>query len=133
MRWVLFFDGDCGFCNKSVQRVYALDTRGLIDFAPLQGDLAAKLGLAKYAEKTGGTMVLIRESDGKRFLKSDAWSELGKAMGGFWKFPAALVGLIPHAIRDRIYDFIATNRYRLAQIGGTCGLPDEGLRKRMRE
>lgn len=133
MGWVLFFDGDCGFCNKSVQRVHALDRKGEIDFAPLQGKLAAELDLTKFAEKTGGTMVLVREGDGKRFLKSDAWAELGNAMGGVWKILGVMLGVIPRPVRDAVYDLVARNRFRLAKIGGACALPDEDLRKRMRE
>jgi len=132
MALVLFFDGDCGFCSKSVIRVYQLDPGGAIEFAPLQGVLAGKLGLRKYAEKGGGTMVILRESDGKKFFKGDAWIELGKALGGIWAALASVFALFPQHARDWAYDLVAKNRYRLAGKGNACALPEEGLRKRMR-
>ena len=133
MGWVLFFDGDCGFCNKAVQRVYALDKDGAVDFAPLQGSLAREKGFTKYADKTGGSMVILREADGVQFLKSDAWIELGKILGGVWSALAKVFALFPKTARDWGYDLVAEHRYLIAGKNNSCGLPDEGLRARMRE
>lgn len=130
---MLFFDGDCGFCSKSVRRVYQLDPGGDIEFAPLQGVLAGKLGLRKYAEKDGGSMVILRESDGVMFTKGDAWITLGESLGGIWAALATAFSLFPKHSRDWFYDLVAKNRYRLAGKGNACALPDEGLRKRMRD
>ena len=76
MGWVLFFDGDCGFCSKSVQRVARFDSRGRVAFAALQGKLAREMDFTQYASKVGGSMVLLREADGKILLRSDAAIEL---------------------------------------------------------
>ncbi len=133
MALVLFFDGDCGFCSKSVRQVYRLDAKGAVEFAPLQGKLSRELGLENFADKEGGTMVIIRESDGVRFFKGDAWIELGKTLGGIWAVLAGLFSILPKAGRDYFYDLVAKNRYLLAGKGNACGMPEEGLRKRMRE
>ena len=133
MGLILFFDGDCGFCNKSVRAVYGLDKRGNVEFSPLQGKLAKELGLEKFADKEGGTMVIIREPDGMRFFKGDAWIELGKTLGGIWATLAACYSIFPKTARDWGYDLVARNRYLLAGKGDSCGMPEEGLRKRMRE
>ena len=133
MALVLFFDGDCGFCNKSVRRVYQIDQQGTIEFAPLQGLLAGKLGLGKYADKDGGSMVILRESDGEMFTKGDAWIALGGALGGIWAALASAFSLFPKHVRDWAYDLVAKNRYLLAGKGNACAMPEEGLRKRMRE
>ena len=130
---VLFFDGDCGFCNKSVRKVSRLDREGLVDFAPLQGRLSKDLGLEKFADKDGGTMVLFRESDGARFFKSDAGIELGKALGQPWSALASCFAMFPKCLRDSIYDFVARHRYLIAGKAGACQMPGEGLIKRMRE
>ncbi len=133
MAWVLFFDGDCGFCSKSVRKVYALDRSGDVDFAPLQGELAKDMGLTKFADKAGGTMVMLRESDGEQFFKGDAWVELGKVLGGFWALLAGMFGVFPKGFRDWIYDLVAEHRYLIAGKNNACGMPEEGLRGRMRK
>ena len=126
---VLFYDGECGFCKRSVRFVYEFDERGAIEFAPLQGILAGKFGLKGYAEKGGGSMVILREEDGEIFTKGDAIMELGKTLGGVFGVLAFMFSLLPPRLRNGAYDLLARNRNRLA---GTCELPDEGLRKRMR-
>lgn len=132
MKWVLFFDGDCAFCSAAVRRVNRLDPYERVDFAPLQGKLAEKLGLQHYATGTGGTMVLLRESDGRIFLRSDALIELGAAIGGIWRC-LALFSIIPRAWRDHVYQFIADRRRLLPVNHSACSLPDERLRKRLRD
>ncbi len=132
MAWVLFFDGDCGFCSASVRRVAKLDPKAKVDFAPLQGKLAAEHALSRYAENGGGTLVLLRESDGQSFFRSDALIELARVLGGLWRL-ATLARWIPRPLRDGVYRWIARNRHRLPGSSQQCQLPDPELRRRMRE
>ena len=132
MKWVLFFDGDCAFCSGSVRRVVPFDKHQRIDFAPLQGKLAAEMDFSKHAATTGGSMVLLREADRKIFMKSDALVELARALGGGWRV-MALARFIPKPLRDWVYDQIANNRNRFAGKGDSCVLPDPELLKRLRE
>lgn len=130
MGWVLFFDGECGFCSVSVRRVARLDRRGVVSFAPLQGELAAEHGFARYAEG-GGTMVLLRESDGRVFLRSDAVLELCRALGGPWRL--LLIGrLVPRPLRDAAYRWIASRRRGFGGRTPSCDLPDPDLAKRLK-
>jgi len=132
MKWVLFFDGDCAFCTKSVNRVFDLDRKGVIDFSPLQGGFSRARGLERHADPQAGTMVLLRETDGAVFLRSDALIELGRALGGWCK--VALLGfLIPKCLRDAAYKWIARNRHRLTGGGDACRMPSPEFYSRMRE
>ena len=131
MSWVLFFDGDCAFCSASVHWVLKLDKRGCVHFAPLQGELARKLGLVGHAAKTGGTMVLLREDDGKFFTRSDALLELARALGWPWRIARA-AAVIPRRWRDGIDQLIAAHRRALSGKKQTCRLPDARLAERLR-
>ncbi len=131
MNWVLFFDGSCAFCSKSVQYVVRFDGRERISFAPLQGELAREKGFSGYAAATNGSMVLLRESDGRVFMHSDALIELAHALGGFWRF-FKIARLIPRWLRDGVYRWIARNRYRFMGKTNACLLPDAALLKRLR-
>lgn len=130
MKWVLFFDGECAFCAKSVNRVFDLDQRGVIDFSPLQGELAATYRLTKYADATEGTMVLMRETDGAIFLRSDAILEIARALGGSYRL-AVLLRLLPRLLRDGVYRLIAKNRHRI-RGGGECRMPSPEFLARVR-
>lgn len=132
MGWLLFFDGGCGFCSQSVRRVARFDKRGRIAFAPLQGRLAAERGLSGHAARTGGTMVLLREADGRVFLRSDAAIELARALGGWWRI-LVLARFVPRPLRDWAYRQIADHRYLFPGNREACDLPSPELAKRMRE
>jgi predicted DCC family thiol-disulfide oxidoreductase YuxK len=132
MDWVLFFDGDCAFCSASVRRVAHFDKRRRVAFAPLQGKFAAEMGFTKYADEAGGTMVLLRESDGQVFLRGDALIELARALGGAWRvFTAAR--FIPKPLRDAVYQWVTDNRHRIMAPADHCPSPDPELAKRLRE
>jgi predicted DCC family thiol-disulfide oxidoreductase YuxK len=131
MNWVLFFDGNCAFCSKSVQQVVRFDAQERISFAPLQGELATEKGFSGYAADTNGSMVLMRESDGRVFMHSDALIELARALGGYWNV-FRIARWIPRWIRDGVYRWIARNRHRFMGKTEACMLPDAALLKRLR-
>ncbi len=132
MGWVLFFDGDCAFCSAGVRRAWRFDKRENLKFSPLQGKLAAEKGFTQYADKDGGTMVLMREADGHVFLRSDAAIELTRALGGGWR-GFAVAKLIPRFLRDAAYHWVATHRYWFSKKGDFCLLPDPEMEKRIIE
>ena len=132
MAWVLFYDGDCAFCSRSVRNVIRFDHRAEIFFAPLQGKLAAEMDLTKHAAKQGGTMILLRESDGEIFMRSAALIELASALGGGWQL-LALARFIPRPLRDFAYGMVADHRDWLAGKSAACPLPDAELLKRLRD
>jgi predicted DCC family thiol-disulfide oxidoreductase YuxK len=132
MGWVVFFDGDCGFCSQSVRWLARLDKAGRIDFAPLQGSLAARHGFSHQAERDG-TVVLLRESDGRIFTRSDSLIEIGRVLGGVWHIPATIATLIPRPLRDFFYRMFARNRLRIMGKSTACGMPDPEWLKRLRE
>lgn len=131
MSWVLFFDGDCAFCSSSVRKVVRLDKRGVISFAPLQGEFSREHGFTHHAAEDGGTMVLLRESDGRAFTYSDAWLELLNALGGAWRL-LRVFRLVPKPLRDCFYRWVARNRYRFMGRKDQCDLPDPEVVKRLR-
>lgn len=131
VKWVLFYDGDCAFCAKSVNRVFDLDHKGVIDFSALQGELSHAHGLENYADLREGSMVVLREQDGAIFLRSDALIELGSALGGWCKV-AVMGRLIPKCARDAAYKWFARNRHRFAGNGDACRMPSQEFLARIR-
>jgi predicted DCC family thiol-disulfide oxidoreductase YuxK len=132
MTWVLFFDDGCAFCSGAVRRVARRDKRARVFFAPLQGELARKNGLAGDAAKTGGTMVLLRESDGAVFTRGDAVLELASLLGGAWRL-LRIGKLLPKSTRDVLYDLVAGKRHRLPGANRVCEPPDAAFAARLRK
>ena len=132
MAWVLFYDGDCGFCSRSVRQIARWSRSAPLEFASLQGVLASSHGFGHHAREGGGSMVLLRESDGVSFTESDALFALCGVMGGYWRI-LRIGQWIPKRLRDAAYRWIARNRYRFLGRADACVLPDPDLAKRLRD
>ncbi len=131
---IILYDGVCGLCNRLVQFLLKHDKQERLRFASLQSDFAAKV-LQRHGidPKDLDTLHLIEnyEQPGERVLqRSDAILRAGRELGGFWSATAAAAKVIPRALRDVIYRFVARNRYRVFGKYDTCMLPDPNQRSR---
>ncbi len=103
---ILFFDGTCGLCDRSMRWLLKRDVHGVLRFAPLQGTTASKL-LGSGARQSA-TVVLW--SHGKTWHRSEAVLKALAMLGG-WPGVLARVGAwIPMRLRDLVYDGVARNR-----------------------
>ena len=126
MKWIMFFDGDCGLCSRSIRMLSSIDSRDHLRFASLQGETSARHQLGAHASLTNGCMVVMRGSDSRVFLQSEAVFEIFRALGGCWKL--LLVGqLIPKTLRDRLYQYIADHRISWFGHADTCQIPNARL------
>ena len=123
---VVLYDGDCGFCNRSVAFVMKNDQTEKVRFAAIQSDFTHKLFEEKGWPKPDlSTFYLVLE--GELYQKSTA----ALKVASFFKFPARLlvaIWIIPKFIRDAGYDFIAKRRQRLSK--NYCFVPSAEQRSR---
>jgi predicted DCC family thiol-disulfide oxidoreductase YuxK len=131
---VLLYDGDCGFCARSVQFVLSREPatrREALRFAPLQGAFGTRVR-AEHPELQGIDSVVWYEpsSHGRSAIRvrSDAGLMTLRHVGGWWAFAASVGGMVPRALRDAVYDLIA--RHRLDLSAPACLLPTEAQRRR---
>jgi predicted DCC family thiol-disulfide oxidoreductase YuxK len=119
---VLLYDGTCGFCAESVQSVLRHDRRGTLRFAPLHGAFAASLRARHPELEAIDSMVWVEPAPGgseQVFVRSAAALRVARYLGGIWR--VALLGrLLPEAVRDALYDFIARHRHQIARPRETC-------------
>jgi predicted DCC family thiol-disulfide oxidoreductase YuxK len=110
------------------------DTEGRLRFASLQSDFAKKVLNRHGIDATDLDTVQVVENyeqPGERVLqRSDAILRAGRELGGFWGMSSAVGGVVPRALRDLVYRFVATNRYRVFGKYDTCMLPDPSQRSR---
>lgn len=117
---ILFYDGDCGICTRSVRFLLKRDSQQRLRFAPLQGITAQSL-LPEGLRKELSTAV-YRRREGEVYLRSDAVFHALIDTHSNWRFLARVALWIPTKPRNACYDWIARNRERLAPKG-TCELP----------
>ena len=127
VRTILFFDGVCGLCNKSIDFVLVRDPQGEIKFAPIQGDTARQL-LTPADLQNLDTMVLWVE--GRAYRKSAAAVRILWRLSFPWRILGTLLWLIPLPLRNLGYTLIARNRYRFFGKKETCRMPTPAERLR---
>lgn len=125
---VILFDGVCNLCNSSVNFIIDRDRNNVFKFAALQSEAGKNL-LDQFSlnEKEFDSVVLI--SGNKCFVKSDAALNIVKEFPGLWKI-LYIFRIIPLTIRNKLYDIIAINRYRLFGRKDTCRIPSPELREK---
>lgn len=109
MAHIVFYDGVCGLCNRSVRWLVRHDRRRVLRYASLQSEFAKKALKGTDLDITSGTIIFRDGSD--IYTKSDAVIAILRRMGGIYRL-ARVLRVIPRALRDDVYDWIARNRYR---------------------
>jgi predicted DCC family thiol-disulfide oxidoreductase YuxK len=131
---IILYDGVCGLCNRLVQFLLKHDKDGRLRFASLQCDFAEKV-LSRHGidAKDLDTVHVVENYDqpGEQVLqRSDAILRAGRELGGFWSASSSIARVVPRALRDLVYRFIATNRYRVFGKYDSCMLPDANQRSK---
>jgi predicted DCC family thiol-disulfide oxidoreductase YuxK len=117
----MLFDGVCNLCNASVRFVIRRDPGAVFRFASLQSPVGRSL-LKEHGLPVDelASIVLI---DGDRcYVKSDAALRIARALRRPWPLVGAFL-IVPRAIRDHVYEFVARNRYRWFGKQDSCALP----------
>jgi predicted DCC family thiol-disulfide oxidoreductase YuxK len=130
---VVFYDGDCPLCLRSVAFLLKHDRDGRLRFAQLQGSLAERIlspELRSLGE--GGSVVLLEPGTPARPSKrSDAMLRALAYLPYPWRLAGALhriPGVVP--VLDVGYRAIARRRRSLLGTSTHCELPDPALRAR---
>ncbi|MBK1875643.1 thiol-disulfide oxidoreductase DCC family protein [Pelagicoccus mobilis] len=122
---IVFFDGVCGFCNKSVDLLIRLDDDEVLRFAPLQGDTAKSV--LSDARRENLDTICFFDGDSV-FTKTRALLEIGRAIGGGLQLSYPLV-VVPARLRDPVYDWVAERRYRWFGKSDSCRMPSPEERR----
>jgi predicted DCC family thiol-disulfide oxidoreductase YuxK len=124
--YIVLFDGVCNFCNSTVNFIIERDKKNIFQFAPLQ-ESAGKSLLQQYQLDTKDLDSIVLIKNKKAYIKSDAALEIAKDLTGLWKI-LVVFKIIPTFLRDKVYDFIAANRYRIFGKKESCSIPTPELR-----
>lgn len=133
---ILLYDGECGFCDRTVQYVLKHDRRERIRFAPLQSGFATdKVVKAGLDPQDLSSMVLILSpgaSDEKLLVRGRAALTTLHLLGGWREIPA-LLRFLPRFLLDWGYGIIARNRFRMGGRLESCRIPSQNERSRFIE
>ena len=124
---IVLFDGECNFCDASVQFILKRDPKGVFKFASLQSEVGQQL-LKEYDVPNNMDSIVLIDSDGY-YTKSTAALKIARQLTDFWKYVYIFI-IVPKFVRDIVYNIIAKNRYKWFGKKEACMLPTAEQRDR---
>lgn len=116
---IILFDGECHFCDATVQFIMKRDRQKHFKFASIQSDIGQTL-IEKFCVPKSIDSVIYIEDD-NCYLKSTAVLRISRKLDGGWK-GFYIFTFIPTPIRDLIYDIVAKYRHKLIK-NNQCSIP----------
>ncbi len=105
---IIFYNKECGFCNRTVTWILKEDTEAKLMFCSLASETAQPI-LSHYGVTITHDTVYYLEEE-RVYSKSTAWSKIMKTLYPSKTILINLVCLIPRAARDLGYNWIAKHR-----------------------
>jgi predicted DCC family thiol-disulfide oxidoreductase YuxK len=125
---IWLFDGVCILCSGAVHYVLKHEHAQEIRFVAIQSDEGMALARQHGIDPENPDSFLFIENN-TAFAKSDGVLTLINYVNG----PARLLRLgkiLPHGLRDWLYDHIARNRYKIFGQSAHCMVPNKNNRHR---
>ena len=123
---LVFYDGQCGLCDKVVQFLLKRDRMKIFMFAPLQGSTAASVLKELPPElKSVDSLILVENylaSDQQFYLLGKGALRICWLLGGAWML-LGWISFLPAVLYDWGYRIVARNRHRFFP-NTSCVIPD---------
>ena len=124
----LYYDGECGLCDRFVQFVLKHDRSEYFRFATLQSAIGhQQLARLKLSETDLQTMVMV-EAD-ETYTRSTAALHICRRLAAPWPLLYAFM-MVPRPLRDGAYSFVAARRKRWFKPPPACPVMPPELRGR---
>lgn len=118
---VIVFDALCVLCSANARLVLKHDQRGHFRLASMQGDAGAALYRRFGIDPADPETLIVVQGD-TALRDSDAILAIWTGLGWPWR-ALAVFRVVPKALRDPLYRWIARHRYRLFGRRDTCWVP----------
>jgi predicted DCC family thiol-disulfide oxidoreductase YuxK len=129
---IILFDGVCNLCDAAVQLIIKHDKKDVFRFVALQSDLGQEIIKHIGINTKNIDSIILYEPGIAYYFKSEAVLEIAKILGGIF-YLGTLFTLFPNSFNNRIYDYIAKNRYKWYGKKESCMIPTKELKSKFLE
>ena len=123
---LVLYDGVCGLCNRLLHFVLLRDGRAVFRFASLQSDIGRAM-VARFGGNPDDLTTLYVVADyqsekARALTRSRGALFIARRLGWPWNLALAF-RVLPAALLDRLYDVVASSRYRIFGRYDQCPIP----------
>ena len=126
---VWLFDGYCLLCSRSVKFMLRREREPRLRFVAIQSPLGRRLAQSHGVDPDDPETFLFLHR-GRALAKSEGVLASLRLLRFPWPLLARLLRLAPRPLRDRAYEAVARNRYRLFGRSAACMAPTPQQRAR---
>lgn len=123
---IILFDGICNLCNSAIQYVIKKDKNDVFRFVALQSELGQKITNHIGVDTSKIDSIILYEPGIAYYYKAQAAFRIISKLGGAVSF-YSLLDILPNGINNKIYDYIAKNRYKWYGKKDQCMIPTPDL------
>ena len=117
---IIFFDSECGLCDKFIMFVYEKDKFDQLRFCSIHSEISKVYLKDNSILKNKNTIIFLKKDI--LFTKSLAISEIFKIIYGDKNVISSLITITPKVIGDFTYDIFAKYRNSLFGSLKTCSI-----------
>lgn len=109
---LVMYDGNCGFCDTTIQFILDNDPSDRLKFVSQQSEKGQELIRLLNIQGYETSIMVIQQN--QYYKKSRAIFKITKELGTSWQYLSYL-HMIPACISDGVYSILATYRYKLVR------------------
>ena len=125
---IILFDGVCNFCHSSVNTIIRFDKKKYFRFAPIQSEIGQMLMTKHKLDPVKFDSVILIENN-RAYTYSSAVLNIARKLGGIYQLAYVFI-LIPPFIRNALYKWVASKRYKWWGKKDACMVPTADMRSR---
>jgi predicted DCC family thiol-disulfide oxidoreductase YuxK len=119
---IILFDGICNLCDATVQFIIKHDKHDIFRFVALQSDLGKEIINHIGLDTSKTDSIILYEPGYAYYYKAKAALKIANELGGLYSF-LSMFSILPDWLTNRVYDFVASNRYRWYGKKEECMIP----------
>lgn len=124
---IILFDGVCNLCDKTVQFIIKHDRKDVFRFVPIQSDLGQEIISHIGIDISKTDSIIFYEPGHAYYCKAQAAIKIAKELGGIYSL-MGVFSVLPNWLSDKVYDYVARNRYKWYGKKDECMIPTPEMR-----
>ncbi|MDM1370195.1 thiol-disulfide oxidoreductase DCC family protein [Myroides marinus] len=126
---IVLFDGVCNLCDNAVNKVIKADNTDQFRFVSLDSDKGKEILNYIGIDRAKIDSIVLYEPGIAYYIKSKAAFQIASKLGGFYSL-VNIFSVLPTGITDKMYDYIAKNRYKWYGKKESCMIPSEDIKQK---